>query len=92
MTEPRPYGEVAQPAGPQGDTGAGPVTAASISLPKGGGAIRGLGEKFTASPSTGTASLSLAIPVSPGRSGSGPQLALSYDRRDGGGCTGRGTR
>jgi hypothetical protein len=29
-------------------------TAPSISLPKGGGAIRGIGEKFAANPVTGT--------------------------------------
>jgi Salmonella virulence plasmid 65kDa B protein len=90
MIEPRHYREEVQPAG--GNTGAGSVTAVSISLPKGGGAIRGLGEKVTPSPSTGAASLSLAIPASPGRSESGPQLTPSYDRRDGGGCTGRRTR
>jgi RHS repeat-associated protein len=48
-------------------------------LPKGGGAIRGIGEKFAANPVTGTGSLSLPIYASPGRSGFGPQLSLSYD-------------
>jgi RHS repeat-associated protein len=51
----------------------------SISLPKGGGAIRGIGEKFTANPVTGTGSMSVPITTSPGRSGFGPQLSLSYD-------------
>src|SRR5258706_9131867 len=51
----------------------------SISLPKGCGAIRGIGEKFAANPVTGTGSLSLPIYASPGRSGFGPQLSLSYD-------------
>jgi len=41
--------------------------APSISLPKGGGAIRGMG------------SMTLPIATSPGRSGFGPQLSLSYD-------------
>jgi RHS repeat-associated protein len=49
-----------------------------LSLPKGGGAIRGIGEKFSADPITGTASFSVPIYTSPGRSGSGPQLTLSY--------------
>ena len=53
--------------------------APSISLPKGGGAIRGIGEKFAANPVTGTGSLTVPIYASPGRSGFGPQLALSYD-------------
>src|SRR5690348_14626315 len=54
-------------------------TSPQISLPKGGGAIRGIGEKFTANAVTGTGSLTVPIAVSPGRSGFGPQLSLSYD-------------
>jgi hypothetical protein len=45
----------------------------SLSLPKGGGAIRGIGEKFAANPVTGTGSLNVPIYTSPGRSGSGTQ-------------------
>jgi hypothetical protein len=56
-----------------------PFTPPTISLPKGGGALRGMGEKFAANPVTGTGSFSLPVPVSPGRSGFGPELALSYD-------------
>jgi RHS repeat-associated protein len=59
------------------------VAAPSISLPKGGGAIRGIGEKFAANPVTGTGSMSVPIATSPGRSGFGPQLALSYDSGSG---------
>jgi len=51
----------------------------SITLPKGGGAIRGIGETFAANPVTGTGSMSVPIATSSGRSGFGPQLALSYD-------------
>jgi RHS repeat-associated protein len=51
----------------------------SINLPKGGGAIRGIGEKFAANPVTGTGSMSVPINTSPSRSGFGPQLSLSYD-------------
>ena len=40
-----------------------------ISLPKGGGAIRGIGEKFAANPVTGTGSMAVPIATSPGRSG-----------------------
>ena len=54
-------------------------SAVKISLPKGGGAVRSVGEKFTANPVTGAGSTSLAIGASPGRSGFGPQLSLSYD-------------
>src|SRR6476619_3737334 len=51
----------------------------TISLPKGGGAIRGVGEKFTANPVTGTGSMTVPIATSPNRSGFGPQLSVSYD-------------
>lgn len=66
------------------------VTAPSISLPKGGGAIRGIGEKFAANPVTGTGSMSVPIATSPGRSGFGPQLSLSYDSGAGNGPFGLG--
>ena len=62
----------------------------SVSLPKGGGAIRGIGEKFGTNPVTGTASFSVPIATSPGRSGFGPQLSLSYDSGAGNGPFGLG--
>ncbi|MGE5465525.1 MAG: SpvB/TcaC N-terminal domain-containing protein, partial [Syntrophothermus sp.] len=62
----------------------------SISLPKGGGAIRGIGEKFASNPVTGTGSFSVPIYTSPGRSGFGPQLSLSYDSGSGNGPFGIG--
>jgi len=61
-----------------------------ISLPKGGGAISGIGEKFAANPVTGTGSFSIPIASSPGRSGFGPQLSLSYDSGAGNGSFGLG--
>jgi len=67
-----------------------PLRAPSISLPKGGGAIRGMGEKFAANPVTGTGSMTIPIAVSPGRSGFGPQLSLSYDSGAGNGIFGFG--
>jgi RHS repeat-associated protein len=60
------------------------------SLPKGGGAIRGIGEKFSANPVTGTGMLTVPVPVSPGRSGFGPELALAYDSGGGNGIFGYG--
>ncbi|HYK20552.1 MAG TPA: SpvB/TcaC N-terminal domain-containing protein, partial [Pyrinomonadaceae bacterium] len=63
-----------------------------ISLPKGGGAIRGIGEKFTANTVTGTGSLTVPIYVSPGRSGFTPQLSLTYDSGEGNGPFGLGWR
>jgi RHS repeat-associated protein len=62
----------------------------SIALPKGGGAIRGIGEKFGVNPATGTGSLTVPLATSPGRSGFGPSLALSYDSGSGNGPFGLG--
>jgi Salmonella virulence plasmid 65kDa B protein len=61
-----------------------------INLPKGGGALRGIGEKFAANPVTGTGSLTVPIATSPGRSGFEPQLSLSYDSGSGNGEFGLG--
>jgi hypothetical protein len=38
----------------------------AIRLPKGGGAIRGIGEKLAVTPATGTASMTVPIATSPG--------------------------
>ena len=67
-----------------------PAGAPAISLPKGGGAIRSIGEKFAANPVTGTGSLSVPIATSPGRSGFGPDLSLTYDSGAGNGPFGFG--
>src|SRR5690349_8692350 len=61
-----------------------------IILPKGGGAVRGIGEKFAANPATGTGSMAVPIAASPGRGGFGPQLALTYDSGAGNGPFGFG--
>ena len=71
-------------------SGAGGSAAPSINLPKGGGAIRGIGEKFGTNPVTGTGSMSVPITASPGRAGFGPQLSLSYDSGSGNGPFGFG--
>jgi RHS repeat-associated protein len=65
-------------------------TAPQLSLPKGGGALRGIGEKFAANPATGTGSLTVPIATSAGRSGFGPQLSLQYDSGGGNGPFGLG--
>jgi RHS repeat-associated protein len=70
--------------------GAGQAVAPAISLPKGGGSVRGIGEKFGANPVTGTGTLSVPIAASPGRAGFGPQLSLSYDSGAGNGPFGFG--
>ena len=66
------------------------LQAPAITLPKGGGAVRGIGEKFAANPVTGTGSTSVPIATSPGRSGFGPQLSVSYDSGSGNGPFGFG--
>lgn len=68
----------------------GSLSSPAILLPKGGGAIRGMGEKFAANPVTGTGSMSVPLATSPGRSGFGPQLSLSYDSGSGNGPFGFG--
>jgi hypothetical protein len=49
-----------------------------------------MGEKFSANPVSGTGSMSVPISTSPGRSGFGPQLSLSYDSGAGNGPFGWG--
>lgn len=66
------------------------IKAPSISLPKGGGAIKGIGEKFSVNPSNGTASMEVPIFTSPGRSDFGPKLSLSYNSGAGNGPFGWG--
>jgi RHS repeat-associated protein len=83
-----PEGEGTRPSWPTPDGADGgtagtarppSISPPAISLPKGGGAVRGIGEKFSTNPATGTGSLSIPLPLSAGRSGFGPSLTLSYD-------------
>jgi len=83
-----PFG-APQGESPKADRREGQSPQPSISLPKGGGAIRGIGEKFAANPVTGTGSLTVPIATSPGRGGFGPQLALAYDSGAGNKSCGR---
>jgi RHS repeat-associated protein len=62
----------------------------TISLPKGGGALHGIGEKFSADLFTGTANFSVPIEVPSGRNGFHPQLALGYSSGTGNGPFGLG--
>jgi RHS repeat-associated protein len=66
------------------------VNSPQINLPKGGGVIRDIGEKFSANPVTGTGSMNFGIFTSPGRSGFAPQLSLSYNSGAGNGPFGLG--
>ena len=64
--------------------------APKMELPKGGGALRSIGEKFEANPVTGTANISVPIAMSPGRNGFQPQISLSYNSGGGNGIFGMG--
>lgn len=55
------------------------IQAPQISLPKGGGAIKGIDEKFQVNPSNGTAAFSIPLPLSPNRNGFTPALSVSYN-------------
>jgi hypothetical protein len=72
------------------DGGQAAVSAPSISLPKGGGAIRGIGEKFASNPVTGTGAMTVPLAVSPSRSGFSPQLELLHNSGSGNGPFGLG--
>lgn len=61
-----------------------------IAVPSGGGAVKGLGEKFSADPYTGTGNLTLPIAVPEGRNGFHPTLDLLYSTGNGNGPFGLG--
>ncbi|MBE7170548.1 MAG: hypothetical protein INR73_08155 [Williamsia sp.] len=54
-----------------------------ISLPKGGGAIKSIDEKFQVNAVNGTAGFSIPFPFSPSRNAFMPSLALSYNSGSG---------
>ncbi|HTB72222.1 MAG TPA: SpvB/TcaC N-terminal domain-containing protein, partial [Polyangiaceae bacterium] len=66
------------------------VALPAITAPRGGGALRSIGETFRANPVTGTGSVAVPLPLSPSRAGSGPKLTLSYDSGQGQGPFGIG--
>ncbi|MCB1227012.1 MAG: hypothetical protein KDK99_14440 [Verrucomicrobiales bacterium] len=61
-----------------------------MELPQGGGAIRGIGEKFTFNAQTGTGDLSVPLNCPKSRADWAPDLALSYDSGAGNGVFGTG--
>src|SRR6188474_2260194 len=61
-----------------GKTTSNAIEVPSISLPKGGGAIKGIEEKFQVNAITGTSSFSIPIPLSPSRHGFVPDIGLGY--------------
>src|SRR5215470_7757933 len=68
-----------------------PTTSSSgITLPKGGGALHGIGEKFAPDLHTGTGNFSVPIALPPGRNGFQPHLNLTYSTGNGNGPFGLG--
>jgi hypothetical protein len=63
---------------------------APISIPKGGGAMHGIGEKFSPDLHTGTGNFTVPIALPPGRNGFQPQLSLTYSTGNGNGPFGLG--
>jgi hypothetical protein len=61
-----------------------------IALPQGGGALQGLGEKFSADLHTGTGNFTVPISVPAGRNGFQPHLSLDYSSGQGNGPFGFG--
>jgi RHS repeat-associated protein len=61
-----------------------------ISLPRGGGALHGIGEKFSPDLFTGTGNFTVPIALPPGRNGFQPQLNLVYSTGNGNGPFGLG--
>ena len=73
----------------RGKTKSNAIEVPSLNLPKGGGAIKGVDEKFSVNAVNGTASFSIPFPLSPAR-GATPSLGLSYSSGSGNGTFGLG--
>jgi RHS repeat-associated protein len=73
----------------RGKTKSNAIEMPSINLPKGGGAIKGIDEKFSVNAVNGTASFLVPLPLSPAR-GATPSLGLSYNSGSGNGVFGLG--
>ena len=72
-----------------GKTKSNAIEVPAITLPKGGGALKGIDEKFAVNAANGTASFSIALPFSPGRDFT-PALTLSYSSGNGNSIFGLG--
>ena len=62
----------------------------SLTLPKGGGALKGIDEKFIVNAVNGTNAMAVSLPVAPARSGFSPSLSLNYSSGFGNGPFGLG--
>jgi Salmonella virulence plasmid 65kDa B protein len=67
-----------------------PASSEVITLPKGGVALHGLGEKFSPDLHTGTGNFTIPIAFPSGRNGFQPQLNLAYSTGNGNGSFGLG--
>src|ERR1019366_3494933 len=70
--------------------GRGTATPSSISLPKGGGALRSIDEKFTVNAANGTCAFGVPLPFSKARGDVGLNLQLQYNSGSGNGHFGLG--
>lgn len=61
-----------------------------VNLPKGGGAIKGIEEKFQVNSVSGTSSFEISIPLSPSRHGFVPAVGLNYNSGSGNSAFGLG--
>lgn len=66
-----------------------PVKVPGLTLPKGGGAIKGIGDSFKSNMFSGAGSYSIPLPISPAR-GYEPELAVQYSSGAGNGIFGLG--
>ncbi len=62
----------------------------SVELPRGGGALKGIDETFNVNAANGTSSLTIPLPLTPGRGGFTPELNLRYNSGGGNGPFGLG--
>ncbi|MCC0672505.1 sugar-binding protein [Clostridioides sp. ES-S-0145-01] len=67
----------------------GTISIGEVSMPKGGGAIKGMGETFSSNPFTGVGNFSIPIKTSKGR-GFEPDISLNYNSGAGNGPFGLG--
>jgi RHS repeat-associated protein len=77
------------PEGPK-NNGLLQSSVANVSLPSGGGTIKGMGESFRVNAVTGSGSASIPINISQSRGGIVPGVSLSYDSGSGNGEFGMG--
>lgn len=73
---------------PSAATKSNAIEIPQINLPKGGGAIKGIDEKFSANAANGTSSVAIPLPLTPAKGA--PSLSLSYSSGSGNSVFGLG--